>query len=142
MTTGDIRQEARRGLTPEDREEIKQVCLDFLEGWYTGDAERVARSLHPELIKRSVMPDPDREWILRQSVTQEQMVQWAREGGGSEVPRDQVHFEITIHDGFRHIATASALSPEYMDFLHLARVDGRWIIVNDLWELRQGSLGG
>src|SRR5262245_51395748 len=35
-----------------DAAAIKQVALDYAEGWYDGDAERMQMALHPELAKR------------------------------------------------------------------------------------------
>src|SRR5688572_20651239 len=37
-----------------DSELIKQAALDYIEGWYEGNAERMERALHPELAKRIV----------------------------------------------------------------------------------------
>lgn len=130
------------GLSRSDIESIKRTCLDFLDGWYTGDAERIAQALHPELAKRSIMLHSEEGWLLRGSSTYEQMVEWTREGGGTKVPAAEQEYEITIDHGFRHIATASTLSPDFMDYLHLAKLGDRWAIVNDLWELREGILEG
>lgn len=134
--TGELSTE----LSAADHEQIRETCLDFLEGWYTGDAERVARALHPELVKRSVMPDEETKWRLRPSVTQAQMVEWTRQGGGTAVPEAERRYEISIDHAFRHIATVSTRSPEYVDYLHLARIGERWVIVHDLWERREGTL--
>jgi hypothetical protein len=30
---------------------------------------------------------------------------------------------------------------DWIDYLHLAKVDGRWVIVNVLWELKGGGKG-
>jgi hypothetical protein len=38
--------------SPADAAAIKQTALDYIEGWYEGNAERMERSLHPELAKR------------------------------------------------------------------------------------------
>lgn len=127
-------------LSTTDLEQIRETCLDFLEGWYTGDAERVARALHPDLVKRSVMPDEETQWRLRPSVTGAQMVEWARQGGGTAVPEEERHYEISIDHTFHHIASVTTRSPEYVDYLHLARLGERWVIVHDLWELREGTL--
>jgi len=42
-----------------DTEAITRTALDYGEGWYAGDAARMERSLHPDLAKRVVSPDPD-----------------------------------------------------------------------------------
>jgi hypothetical protein len=39
---------------PSDEIAIKQPALDYIEGWYEGDAARMERALHPELAKRMV----------------------------------------------------------------------------------------
>ena len=43
---------------------------------------------------------------------------------------------VTILDASGGIATANALSADYIDYLHLAKIDGEWKIVNVLWERR------
>ncbi|HEX6284300.1 MAG TPA: nuclear transport factor 2 family protein, partial [Pyrinomonadaceae bacterium] len=40
-----------------DAELIKQTALDYIEGWYEGNAQRMERALHPELAKRIVRTD-------------------------------------------------------------------------------------
>src|ERR1044071_8408054 len=37
---------------------IKQTALDYVEGWYEGNTERMERALHPDLAKRIVFTDP------------------------------------------------------------------------------------
>ena len=38
---------------------IKNVLLDYVEGYWEGNVERVGRSLHPNLVKRSIVSLPD-----------------------------------------------------------------------------------
>lgn len=40
-----------------DSAAIRATALDYIDGWYTGDAARMERALHPELVKRIVMTD-------------------------------------------------------------------------------------
>jgi hypothetical protein len=35
-----------------DEAAIRAVVLDYVEGWFDGDAVRMERALHPELMKR------------------------------------------------------------------------------------------
>lgn len=35
-----------------DSAAIRQTALDYIQGWYTGDAARMQRAVHPELAKR------------------------------------------------------------------------------------------
>ena len=43
--------------TSADTASIRQAALDYIEGWYAGDAARMERALHPELAKRNVQTD-------------------------------------------------------------------------------------
>ena len=44
--------------SPDDNEAITTTALDYIEGWYSGDAGRMERALHPELAKRMISTDP------------------------------------------------------------------------------------
>jgi hypothetical protein len=39
----------------------------------------------------------------------------------------------------RHIASVKVLSHPFVDYLHVAKIGDRWLIVNVLWELRKGE---
>ena len=41
-----------------DQAAIKQTALDYVEGWYEGNAERMERALHPDLAKRIIRTGP------------------------------------------------------------------------------------
>ena len=126
--------------TPEDIQAITQVSRDYVEGWFTADAARMSRALHPELVKRSIWHDLQEDtWKVERTLTAEAMVGFTRSGGGSAHPENEKAYDIEILDVFRHIATVKASSYPYMDYLHLAKMDGRWWIVNVLYEVRQGE---
>jgi Putative lumazine-binding len=128
-------------LNQEDILAITNTSRDYVEGWYTADAERVRRCLHPDLVKRTLAHDPGSgAWYLNRPTGADKLVSYTQAGGGSAAGEPGLKFEITILDTFRHIAAVKVLSLEYMDYLHLARLDDRWLIVNVLWELREGEV--
>jgi hypothetical protein len=123
-----------------DREAITAVVRDYIEGWLDGDAARMRRCLHPDLVKRTIIHDGKTdEWRLSRPADAEMMVGWTGEGEGRTAVSDERAFEITITDAFRHIAAVRVLSHRYMDYLHAAKIGDRWLIVNVLWELRDGE---
>lgn len=127
--------------TSEDIEGINQTARDYVEGWFNADVERMRRCLHPDLVKRSIQLDPQRgTWELLPPANGQMMVAYTQDGGGSDAPEAEKTFEITVLDVFRHITTVKVLSYPFMDYLHLAKLNDRWLIVNVLWELRQGEL--
>ena len=137
-------QEASRdksGATPAsvptaDSEAIRQTALDYIEGWYEGDAERMERSLHPELAKRMVETNPNGRSKLN-PMSAMTLVQGTRRGGGKATPKERQQKDITILDVFQNAATVKIVASDWVDYLHMARFNGRWVIVNVLWELKQ-----
>ena len=127
--------------TSEDIQAIAEVARDYIEGWFIGDAARMERALHPELVKRSLWYNPNTvTWKIGQTSTTEMMVNWTREGGGKDRPAQEKIFDIEVLDVFRHIATVRVSSYPFMDYVHLAKLDDRWWIVNVLFELRAGEI--
>jgi hypothetical protein len=116
-------------------EQITATALDYIEGWFDGDAERMRQALHPDLAKRSLETDgPEAEQI--KTLTAEQMIGWTGEGmGRAEDPSDR-RIEVTINRVDDRIATATCLCALYVDYLQLAKTSEGWKIVNVLWAPR------
>ena len=92
------------------------------------------RALHPELAKRIVRADSTGDqWIS--SMGASQLIAGTRAGHGREIPAAEQKSEVTILDLFRNTASAKIDAGLWIDYLHLARVNGRWVIVNVLWEM-------
>lgn len=118
-------------ISSEDREKILGSARDYIESWLDGDAERMARCLHPELAKReSLEADASAE-----TMTRDQMVQATGEGRGMKYERP---YEVSVLDAFGDIATVSVFSSVYMDYLHVARCGADWLLLNVLWQRRPG----
>lgn len=117
-----------------DAAAIRQCVLDYVEGWYEGKAERMSRALHPDLQKRIVEKDPQSGNDRLREMSAQVLIQYTREGRGTETPQDRQQKDITIFDIYLDEASAKVVFLDWVDFLHLARFDGRWVIVNVLWQ--------
>ena len=118
-------------LSEADQAAIRQTALDYMQGWYEGDAVRMERSLHETLAKRAITEDQN-IWNL----TKPEMVKYTAEGGGKATPREQLVYDVTIQDSFKEIATVKVVAYDFIDFLHLAKLNGEWKIVNAIWAHR------
>ena len=129
--------EVRAQSTPSDADKaaIKQTALDYIEGWYEGDAERMERALHPELAKRIVRTNPQGQSRLDQ-MSAMSLVQGTRRAYGKQTPKEKQQKDVTILDVFENAACAKVVASDWVDYLQLARWNGRWVIVNVLWELK------
>ena len=124
------------GQTAADSAAIKQTALDYIEGWYEGNGERMERALHPELAKRIVNTDPrsGRNSLGQQSALT--LLNSTKRGGGKETPADQRRKDVRILDIFGNTASVRIDASTWVDYLHVAKWSGRWVIVNVLWETR------
>jgi len=113
---------------------IKATALDYAEGWYAGDADRMARALHPELVKRILVSDTVSGKAFVQTMGFSALVNGTRRGFGKSTPAARQQKDVTVLDVFGNAAIAKIVMSDWIDYLQLVRVDGRWLIVNVLWE--------
>jgi hypothetical protein len=121
--------------TAADSAAIKKAALDYVEGWYEGNAERMERAVHPELAKRIVRTDQNGRSRLDQ-MSAMTLVQGVKRGGGKDTPVEQQQKDVFILDIFQNTASAKAIMSGWIDYMHLAKWNGEWKIVNVLWELK------
>ena len=127
--------EAVRAQTRDDSLGIRQAALDYIEGWYAGNGDRMAQALHPELAKRILNTDTlGNAWIGNQGASQ--LVRGTRMGGGTRTPATERKTEVRVLDIFQNAASARIDAGGWIDYLHLVRWRGRWVILNVLWEIR------
>ncbi|MGH7676560.1 MAG: nuclear transport factor 2 family protein, partial [Gemmatimonadales bacterium] len=119
-----------------DSAAIRATALDYIEGYYEGNAERMERALHPELAKRIVRTNPDNSRSSLGQMSAMTLVQGTRAGGGRDTPVAQQQKDVTILDIYQHAASVKIVASSWIDYLHIAKWNGRWVIVNVLWELR------
>ena len=130
-----------RAQTAADSTAIRATALDYVEGWYEGSAERMSRALHPELVKRIVVSDTATRRSVLQNMGASALVNGARHGWGKETPRSRRQKDVTILDIFGNAASVKAVMADWIDYLQIAKVDGRWVIVTVLWERKPGAGG-
>ena len=109
--------------------------LDYVEGWFDGDAVRVERALQPELVKRCRGIEGDDPDVL-ETLTQREMVNATAQevGRGEDADDRQISVEITYLGD--NIASATCLCHRYVDLLNVIRMPEGWRIVNAAWESR------
>ncbi len=122
--------------TAADTAGIREAALNYGEGWYEGNPERMARAVHPELVKRIIVQDTVTKRSLVQNMGFTHLVNNTRRGGGKNTPVAQQEKRVDIYDIFGNTAVARLTMSTWIDYLQLARIDGKWIIVNVLWELK------
>lgn len=100
---------------------IEAACLDYVAGYFSADAVRIERGVNTALCKRTL-----RDGGL-QELSRESLIKIALQR-----VRPQPEIAVEIHDIFGDIATARITST-FVDYVQLARLDGRWQVINVLW---------
>lgn len=132
---------AAHAQTAADSSSIRATALDYVEGWYEGNPERMGRALHPELVKRIVASDTATKRSVLENMGASALVNGTRHGWGKQTPKGRQQREVTILDVFGNAASVKAVMADWIDYMHMAKVDGRWVIVNVLWEMKRGAKG-
>lgn len=102
-----------------DRDAVIRTALDFEEGWYTADANRMARALHPQFVMRHEGTDEHSHLsILTQNIGAPQLIELTREGRG-RVPVERQRHDVTVLDTFSNAATAKIVAWYGVDYLQV-----------------------
>ena len=115
---------------------ITKTALNYIEGWYEGDAARMESALHPELAKRMIYTDPKTGRSQFNHMGAMALVQGTRRGGGTKTPKERQLKEITILDRYEGAAVVKIVASDWIDYLSVAKFNGEWKIINVLWELK------
>jgi hypothetical protein len=121
-------------VEPTDRERIVAAATDYVESWLDGDPERMAGCLHPALSKRSVRDHHSGDLSLEEAPFDEMTT------AAVARPKDyDRELQLSVFEVVDGIASARTSCEPFVDLLHLARFDGRWLIVNVLYEERPAA---
>ena len=85
------------GQTDADREAIKRTALNYAEGWYEGNADKMESALSPDLAKRIARTNAQGQSSLGQ-MTAMTLVQGTRGGSGKSTPKEEQQKDVTILD--------------------------------------------
>ncbi len=118
-----------------DREAVRLAVLYYVEGFYEGDTVRLLRSVSPEVRKYGYdRPTPGAQYVgeampFREFLAYANRVRTGRSRTPAGAPK-----EIVVFDVQDQTASAKLTAWWGTDYLLLAKEQGRWIILNVLWQ--------
>jgi hypothetical protein len=122
-----------RAQTTEDREGVRQAALDYVEGIYNVQPERIQRSVHPSLVKRGFYKRDAATPYAESPMTYEQLVKlaasWNKDG-----KRDTSIKDVTVLEVLDQTAVAKVTASWGVDYMLLGKYDGAWKISLILWQ--------
>jgi peroxiredoxin len=122
------------GTADDDKTMIAQAALDYIDGYYDGNAVRMERALSPSLTKRGLVFSPRSGVSYLQQMNAAALIDATRSGRG-KLPAEQRQIDYELLDISANTAAARVFSAKVKDYLHLVKQDGQWRIVNVLWRM-------
>jgi hypothetical protein len=121
-----------------ETEAIIAAALDYAHSAYEVDSLRMEKALHPHLAKRIVVIDAATGKSRLSQMTALELVQYARSGAGQQ-PENQRQADVTVLDVFGNTASVRLEMNDWIDYMHLAKYNEQWVIINVLWALKSQS---
>jgi len=119
----------------DDEDAVRAAVMDYVEGWFDGDADRMERALHPELVKRCRGIEGDDPDAL-ETLSARDMIDATADGEGRREDTADRAIEVRIDYLSGGIASVRCFCHRYVDLLHLIDMPNGWKIVNAAWRLR------
>jgi hypothetical protein len=128
--------QAKTGGPASDRAAVEQAALDYVEAIYLGDPARIERSVHPQLTKRGFWREsPAAPWGPQLTMTYEQLINLSKTWNAKKNQDTSVK-RVDVYEVLDQTASAKVTASWGIDYLHLAKYDGAWKIINIVWQAK------
>jgi len=118
-----------------DEQGVTAAVMDYVNAIYDVEPERIDRSVAADLVKRGYWrQDADseyREFPMDFQQLRDLSESWNADG---HLDSSTAIKEVVVFDILDKTATAKLVADWGIDYMQLAKVDGRWMIKNILWQ--------
>ncbi|RBL88327.1 nuclear transport factor 2 family protein [Chitinophaga flava] len=121
--------------TKADSLAIRRAALDYIESQHKPDSAQMARCLHPRLVKRTFWkyPRQSREYLRESHADEMVMLAASYNVKGDKFPATP-RKEVVLLDVSSNTASVKLYADDWIDYMHLAKLNDEWKIVNVLWQ--------
>lgn len=125
------------GQTKQDSLAIKQAALDYIESQHKPNPSQMERALHPRMVKRTFWKDKATGKDYVRETTTESMVLLAESynRNGDKFPSSPKK-EVLLLDVSERTASVKLIADEWIDYMHIVKINGSWKIINVLWQYK------
>ena len=122
-----------RTQSAQDREAVRQAGLDYVEGVYSVQPERIERSVHPTLVKRGFYKKDASTPYAELHMTYDQLVNLARTWN-KDGKRDTRVKNVEVLDLADKTAVVKITAQWGIDYMLLGKFDNGWKITQIIWQ--------
>jgi len=130
-----------------EAEAIRKTVFNYIESCYSWEGSRMKRALHPRLVKRMVWTDPKTGRTKMYELSALKLIRDTQGGWGDRkarvkrTPVAQRQEDMTILDRYKDMAIVRTEASRGIDYIGLAKFNGKWKIINVLWRERDDTTG-
>ena len=126
--------------TKQDSLEVKQVALDYIESQHHVKPEQFKRAAHPRMVKRTFWTDKDSGKEYLRETFRDAMVLLAATYNqkGDQFP-EKPRKEVIILDMHDKTASVKLIADDWIDYMHIVKLNGKWQLVNVLWQFNDSE---
>lgn len=119
----------------QDRDAVRAAVLDYVEGFYEGDTTKLVRSIRPDVVKYGYFKKRGESTYSGEAMPWAEFLSYAGQvkARGRPTPATAPK-EIAVLDIADQTASAKLTAWWGIDYLHLAKFEGRWMITQVLWQ--------
>ena len=100
-----------------------------MDAYYTADATRMQKALHPDFHKRTLQTVNGHTEISEDTV--QSMLEGVRLGSGETNSQQRNGYKsIEILDVYRDAASVKVVTGRWVDYMHLSKLNGEWRVLD------------
>lgn len=125
------------GQTKQDTLAIRQAALDYIESQHKPNPAQMDKALHPRMVKRTFWKDKATGKDYVRETTTESMVLLAESynKNGDKFPASPKK-DVVLLDVSERTASVKLIADEWIDYMHIVKLNGSWKIINVLWQYK------
>jgi hypothetical protein len=126
--------------TKEDTLAIRKASLDYIESQHKPNPRQMEAALHPRLVKRTFWKDKvTGKEFLDENFADNMIILAERYNiKGDRFPASP-RKDLKLLDVSDRTASVKLYADDWIDYMHLVKVNGQWKIINVLWQYNNSS---
>jgi len=117
----------------DERKKIETAISNYVDAFYQADTTKAYESVAKNLAKRGFFTTKEGK-LVEATMNFEQLVRFAQHWKKGENITADAPKKITVFDIMDRTASAKVEAKWGIDYFHLAKINGKWMIMNVLWQ--------
>jgi len=123
--------------TRQDSIEIRQSALDYIESQHKPNPAQMEGALHPRMVKRTFWKDkPTGKDYIRETSTESMVLLAESYNKNNDKFPSSPKKEVKLLDVSERTASVKLIADQWIDYLHIVKLNGSWKIINVLWQFK------